>query len=74
MMIMMMVMAMVMIKCSSLEKKKKKNKMAQGKSIIDRSILFCHSRYLVGVSGFRIDSRTMKRGEILCEMRLSKCH
>jgi hypothetical protein len=36
--------------------------------------LFCHSRHLVGVSGFRIDSRTMKRGEIHYEMQLSKCH
>ena len=62
-MIMMMVMAMVMIKCSSLEKKKEKNKMAQGKGIFDRSILFCHSRHQVGVSGFRIERRTIKRGK-----------
>jgi hypothetical protein len=68
------VMAMVMIKCSSLEKKKEKNKMAQGEGIFDRSILFCHSRHQMGVSGFRIDSRTIKRGETLREMRLSKCH
>ena len=45
MMIIVMVMAMVMIKCSSLEKKKEKNKIAQGKGILDRSILFCHSRH-----------------------------
>ena len=51
------------IKCSNLEKKKEKNKMAQGKGIIDRNILFYHSRHQVGVSGFRIDIRTMKRGE-----------
>jgi hypothetical protein len=56
------VMAMVMIKCSSLEKKKEKNKIAQSKGIFDRSILFCHSRHQVSVSGFRIDSRTIKRG------------
>ena len=62
MMVMMMVMAMVMIKCSSLEKKKEKNKKAQGKGIFDRSFLFWHSRHLVGVSVFRIDSRTIKRG------------
>ena len=47
----------------NLEKKKEKNKMAQGKDIFDRSILFCHSRHQVGVSRFRIDSRTIKRGE-----------
>ena len=62
MMIKMVVMAMVMIKCSSLEKKKEKNKKAQGKGIFDRSFLFWHSRHLVGVSVFRIDSRTIKRG------------
>jgi hypothetical protein len=56
------------------EKKKEKNKMAQGKGIFDRSILFCHSRHQVGVSGFRIDIRTIKRGKTHCEMRLSKCH
>jgi hypothetical protein len=67
------VMAMVMIKCSSLEKKKEKNKIAQCKGIFDRSILFCHSRHQMGVSGFRIDSCTIKRGETLREMRLSKC-
>ena len=63
MMIMMMVEAMVMIKCSSLEKKKEKNKKAQGKGIFDRSFLFWHSRHQVGVSVFRIDSHTIKRGE-----------
>ena len=73
-MIMMMVMAMVMIKCSSLEKKKEKNKMAQGKCIIDRSILFCHSRHQAVVSGVRIDSRNTKRGETRCEMWLLKYH
>jgi hypothetical protein len=68
------VMAMVMIKCSSLEKKKEKNKIAQGKSIFDRSILFCHSKHQVSMSGFRIDNRTINRGETCREMRLSKCH
>ena len=71
---MMVVMAMVMIECSGLEKKKEKNKKAQGKGIFDRSFLFWHSRHQVGVSVFRIDSRTIKRGETRCEMRLSKCH
>ena len=56
------------------EKKEEKNKMAQGKGIFDRSILFCHSRHQVGMSGFMIDSCTIKRDETLCEMRLSKCH
>jgi hypothetical protein len=59
-----MVMAMVMIKCSSLEKKKQKNKMAQGKGIFDRSILFCHLRQQVGVSGFRMDSHLYYKGTI----------
>jgi hypothetical protein len=54
--------------------KEEKNKMAQGEGIFDRSILFCHSRHQMGVSGFRIDSRTIKRGETLREMWLSKCH
>ena len=74
MMTMIIMMAMVMIKCSSLEKKKEKNKKAQGKGIFDRSFLFWYSRHLVGVSVFRIDSRTIKRGETHREIRLSKCH
>ena len=57
-----------------MEMKKEKNKMAQGVSIFDRSILFCDLRHQVGFSGFRIDSRTIKRGETSREMRLSKCH
>jgi hypothetical protein len=69
-----MVEAMVMIKCSSLEKKKEENKKAQGKGIFDRSILFWHSRHQVGVSVFRIDTRTIKRDETRREIRLSKCH
>ena len=35
---------------------------------------FWHSKHQVGVSAFRIDSRTIKRGETHREMRLSKCH
>ena len=46
------------------EKKKQKNKMAQGKGIFDRSVLFYHSRHQMGVSGLRIDSCTIKKGEI----------
>ena len=72
--IMMMVEAMVMIKCFGLEKKKEKNKKAQGKGIFDRSFLFWHSRHQAGVSVFRIDSHTIKRGETRIEMQLSKCH
>ena len=74
MMIMMKVMAMVMIKCSCLEKKKEKNKIAQGKVIFDRSVLFWHSRHLGGVTVFMIDSHTTRRGETHHEIRLSKCH
>jgi hypothetical protein len=55
-------------------KRERDNKMAQGKGIFDGSILFCHSRHQVGVNGFRIDSRTIKRGETRRKIRLSKCH
>ena len=40
MMIMMMVEAMVMIKCSKLGEEEREKQEAQGKGIIDRSILF----------------------------------
>ena len=69
-----MVEAMVMIKCSKLGKEERKIKWAQGKGIFDRNFLFWHSRYQVGVSVSRIDSRTIKRGETRRQMRLSKCH
>ena len=65
---------MMMIKLQTWKRRKRKIKWTQGKDKIDRTILFCHSRHQVGVSGFRIDSRTMKRGKIHCEMRSSKCH
>jgi hypothetical protein len=65
---------MMAIKLQTWKRRKRKNKMAQGKGIIDRSILFCHSRHQVSVSLFRIDSRTIKRGETHREMWLSKCH
>ena len=55
---------MMMIKIWTWKRRKRKTKWAQGKGIFDRAILFCHSRHQVGVSGFRIDSHTMKRGEI----------
>jgi hypothetical protein len=38
------------------KRRKRKTKWPQGKGIFNRVILFCHSRHLVGVSGFRIDS------------------
>jgi hypothetical protein len=63
---------MVMIKCSGLEKKK--NKMSSRQVEFHRAILFWWSRHLMGVIIFRIDSRTIKRGETRIEIRLSKCH
>ena len=54
---------MMVIKLQTWKIRKRKTKLAQGKCIFDRSILFCHSRHQVGVSGFRIDSHTIKRGE-----------
>ena len=50
---------MMVIKLQTWKIRKKKIKWAQGKCIIDRAILFCHSRR---VSGFRLDSRTINRG------------
>jgi hypothetical protein len=55
-------------------KRRKKKQKAQGKGIIDRSILFWRSRHLESVVTFRIDSRTIKMGETYHGMRLSKCH
>ena len=54
---------MMVIKLQTWKRRKRKTKLTQGKGIFDRSILFCHSRHQVGVSEFRIDSRTIKRGE-----------
>ena len=54
---------MMVIKLQTWKRRKRKTKWAQGKVIIDRAILFCHSRHQVGVSGFRIDSCTIKRRE-----------
>jgi hypothetical protein len=36
--------------------------------IFDRVILFCHSRHQVGVSRFRIDSHTIKMGDLDANM------
>jgi hypothetical protein len=52
---------MMVIKLLTWKRRKRKTKWAQGKGIFDGAILFCHSRHLVGVSGFRIDSHTIKR-------------
>ena len=53
-----------MIKCSNLEKKKEKNQnQVLIKAKISNRFLFWHSRHHRGVSVFRIDSRTMKRGK-----------
>ena len=55
----------MIFKCSNLEKKKeKKQNGLKAKVFLIRIILFCHSRHLVGVSGFRIDNRTIKRGNL----------
>ena len=56
------------------KRRKSKTKRAQGKGEIHRAMLFWWSRHLVGMIIFRIDSRTIKRGETHREMRLSKCH
>ena len=55
---------MMMIKLQTWKRRKRKTKWAQDKGVFDRDILFCHSRHQVGVSGFRIDSHTIKMGEI----------
>ena len=68
------IMMLVMIKCLDLKKKKEKNKQLKTKVISIRVFVFWWSRHLVGVITFRIDSRTIKRGETRIEMRLSKCH
>jgi len=54
----------MIFKCSNLEKRKIKTKWAQCKGIFIRAILFYHSRHLAGVSGFRIDNCTIKRGNL----------
>ena len=43
------------------EEREKQNEL-KAKVFFNRAILFCHSRHLVGLSGFRIDNRTIKRG------------
>ena len=65
---------MMVIKLRTWKRRKRNRKWAQGKCIFDRAILFWHSRHQVGVSVFRIDSHTIKRGETRQEMWLSKCH
>ena len=50
-----------------LGKEEREKQKAQGKGINSRS-------HFVSVITFRLDSRTIKRGETRIEMRLSKCH
>ena len=50
-----------------LEKKKEKNKKLKAKVKLDRSFLVWWSRHLASVITFRIDSRTIKRGETRIE-------
>ena len=54
----------MMINLQTWKRRKRKTKWAQGKGMFDRANLFCHSRHQVGVSGFMIDSRTIKRGDL----------
>ena len=56
------------------KEEREKQKWAQGKGDIHRAILFWWSKHLVCVIIFRIDSRTIKRGETRIGMQLSKCH
>ena len=65
---------MVMIKCLDLEKKRETNEKLKAKVKLIEAFRFKRSRHLASVFIFRIDSRTIKRGETDIEMRLSKCH
>ena len=51
-----------MLKLGKEESEKQNGLKAKG--IFNRTILFCHSRHQVGVSGFTIDNRTIKRGNL----------
>jgi hypothetical protein len=55
------------------EKREKQNGL-KAKGDIHRDILFWWSRHLESVITFRIDNRTIKRGETHREMRLSESH
>ena len=56
---------MMMMMLRNWKQRKRKTKWAQGKGIFDRAILFCHSRHRIeDVSEFRIDSHTIKRGNL----------
>jgi len=54
---------MMMIMLLTWKRRNRKTKWAQGKVHVIGPFYFCHSRHLVGVSEFWIDSRTIKRGE-----------
>ena len=69
MMFMMMVMTKMMIMVPNLEKKKEKNKMHEIKAKVLIEFCFCQSRHHRGCDiGFRIDSRTVKRGDLIVTM------
>jgi hypothetical protein len=57
-----------------LEKEERENIKLKAKVKLDRSFLVWLSRHLASVITFRIDSRTINRGETRIEIRLSKCH
>ena len=54
--------------------KRRKNKKLKAKVKLDSSFFVLVIENLESVITFRIDSRTIKRGETRIEMRLSKCH
>ena len=64
----------MVIKCSGLEKEEREKQKAQGKGINGRSHFVLVIETLSGVITFRIDSRTIKRGETRIEIQLLKCH
>jgi len=56
------------------KRRKRKTKWAQGKGITIGPFWFGDQDTIESMITFRIDSRTIKRGETCIEMRLSKCH
>ena len=65
---------MMVIKLYTWKKRKRKTKKLKAKVYLIGAFCFWHSRHLVGVSVFRIDSHTIKRSKTHREIRLSKCH
>ena len=64
----------MMIKLRDFEKKKEKQNGLKAKVYLIGPFCFGDQDNIENVITFRIDSRTMKRGETHCEMRLSKCY